>query len=631
MRNATSHLSGYGELSSLLSICGREKRHRFGSSVHAAIIKNTNRFGFNNLTDPRNVFVVWNSLIAMYSKCGRLQEAAKVFDDMPLKDTISWNSIISGCFIWEQFSKGFEYFKRMLILKKCWYDQATLTSIISICTNPELLYACSMIHSLIISSGYGSVVQVGNALISGYFRCCSPLSAKNVFDSMVERNVITWTAMVSGLAQCQLFNESLLFFREIMRIEDANSMTYTSSLFACSGMRLLREGQQIHGCVEKSGFMSDLHVKSALMDMYSKCGMIEDTIQVFHSCVNPDEVFSTVMLVGFAQNGMEERAFEMFSELVRKSFEIDENMVSAVLGGFGSASTPFALALGKQIHSLVIKKCFFFNVYVCNGLINMYSKCGELKDSIELFNLMPYKNSVSWNSMIAAFGRHGYGTDALQLYEEMLLNSIEPTDVTFLSLLHACSHVGSVEKGVELLRSMISRHGITPRVEHYVCIVDMLGRAGQLYEARSLIEELNVESSGLLWQAFIGACGIHGNLEMGRYAAEKLVMITPDCTSAYVLLSNIYSAEGRWEDRARIIRKMKEKGVKKEIGVSWIELGKKFHSFVVDDDLHPHSESIYGVLSELIALIRDEENMLDERLILNELEIQGNNTLILSH
>lgn len=524
----------------------------------------------------------------------------------------------------EQFSKGFEYFKRMLILKKCWYDRATLTTVISICTDPEFRHTCSMMHSMIISSGYESVVQVGNALITSYFRCGSPLSAKQVFDAMVERNVITWTAMVSGLAQCQLFGESLLYFRDILRVEEANSMAYTSSLLACSGMRILKEGQQIHGRIEKSGFLSDLHVESALMDMYSKCGVIEDAIRVFNSCIEPDEVFLTVMLVSFAQNGMEERAFEMFSEMVGKGVVIDENMTSAVLGAFGCASTPFALALGKQIHSLVVKKCLLSNIYVCNGLINMYSKCGELKDSIELFNLMQYKNSVSWNSMIAAFGRHGYESEALKLYQEMLSNSIVPTDITYLSLLHACSHVGSVEKGIELLRLMISCHGITPRVEHYACIVDMLGRAGQLYEARCLIEELNVECHALLWEALLGACGIHGDLQMGRYAAEKLVTMTPNCTSAYVLLANIYSAEGRWEGRAKIIKKMKENGAKKETGLSWIELGKRFHSFVVDDDLHPHADSIYEVLGELIALTRDEENMPDEQLMSNELELQGN-------
>ncbi|PKA62237.1 Pentatricopeptide repeat-containing protein [Apostasia shenzhenica] len=609
MRNVASLLSNYTDLSSLLSLCGREKHRLLGSSIHASIIKNATHFCFESEGTSRNVTVLCNSLISMYAKCGQLRDAAKVFDEMPLKDTISWNSIISGCFIQESFPEGFGYFKRMRSLTTTRLDGATLTTLISICTEPEHLYACSMLHSLAVSSGFDSVVQVGNALVTAYFKCDSPLSSKMVFDGMNNRNVITWTAMISGLAQTQQCRESLILFREMLEVEKANSVTYASLLLACSGLRAIREGQQIHGLIEKLGLLSDLHVKSALTDMYSKCGIIAH--QIFHSCDEPDEVFLTVMLVSFAQNGMEEKAFDIFVELVGRGTEVDENMVSAILGAF-DVYTSFALALGKQIHSLVVKKCMGCNVYVCNGLINMYSKCGELKDSIGLFNLTPYKNSVSWNSIIAAFARHGRLSEALQHYHRMTLDGIEPTDITYLSLLHACSHVGAIEKGVELLSTMSAAQGMTPRAEHYACIVDMLGRGGQLHEARSFTEGLDVEPSSLLWQALLGACCIHGNMEMGRYAAEKLVILAPECHSAYVLLANIYSTDGRWEDRARIIKKMKEKGVKKQTGVSWIEIEKEIHSFVVDDELHPEAHDVYEILTELMAHIKDDERFTDE-------------------
>ncbi|KAG0501089.1 hypothetical protein HPP92_001161 [Vanilla planifolia] len=619
MRVVAVPLANYVELSSLLSICGREKHHRLGSSIHAAITKNNN---LNNLADSRNVVVIWNSLISMYSKCGQLQYAAKVLDEMPLKDTVSWNSMISGCMAVENFTMGFQYFRRMRSSNISGFDRVTLTTVVSICSKPELLYTCFMLHALILSSGYGNVVQVGNALITAYSRSGSCKSAKRVFDGMVERNVITWTAMVSGFAQSQLLVESLLLFREMLGIEEANSVTYATCLVACSGIRAVREGLQIHGRLEKSGFLSDLHVESALMDMYSKCGMVGDALMLFHSCVEPDEIFLTVMLVSLAQNGMEVSAFNLFAEMVARGIYIDENMLSAVLGAFG-VSILFSLALGKQIHSLVVKKCFLSNVFVCNGLINMYSKCGELKDSTKLFYQMPHKNSVTWNSMIAAFGRHGYGSEALKLYEEMMTNGFEPSDLTFLSLLQACSHTGSVEKGVELLKSMYFVHGIIPRAEHYACVVDMLGRAGQFHEARSFVDCLHVEHKYLLWQALLGACSFHGEAEMGRYAAEQLIATERDCHSSYVLLANIHSVKERWEERGRTIKKMKEKGVKKEIAVSWIEVGKEVHSFVVGDDLHPHAESIYKALSELNAFIRAEQNSADEQLMMKEMEVEA--------
>ncbi|KAL3573494.1 hypothetical protein D5086_024107 [Populus alba] len=237
------------------------------------------------------------------------------------------------------------------------------------------------------------------------------------------------------------------------------------------GLQALREGCQIHGHLWKLGLQSDFRVESALMDMYSKCGSMGDAMQIFESAGQLDEVSMTIILAGFAQNGFEEEAMQFFVKILEAGTEIDPNMVSAVLGVFGADTS---LGLGKQIHSLVIKRSFGSNPFVGNGLINMYSKCGDLEDSTKVFSQMPCMNSVSWNSMIAASARHGDGSRALQLYKEMRLKGVEPTDVTFLSLLHACSHAGLVEKGMEFLKSMTEVHKLTPRMEHYACAVDML-------------------------------------------------------------------------------------------------------------------------------------------------------------
>lgn len=459
---------------------------------------------------------------------------------------------------------------------------------------------------------------MGNALVTAYFKCGRPGSAQKVFDEMRERSVITWTAMVSGMARSELFEKGLVLFREMRGEEAANSLTYSSALLACSGMRAVREGRQIHGLVLKSGFVSDLCVESSLMDVYSKCGAIEDTCLMFRCCEEHDEVSLTVMLVGLAQNGLEENALELFAEMMGKGMEIDANMVSAVLGAFGTSAQ---LALGKQVHSLVTKKRLDQNVFVCNGLINMYSKCGELRDSNEIFGAMVQRNAVSWNSMIAAFARHGHGSEALQLYEKMESEGIKPTDVTYVSLLHACSHVGLIDEGMEFLDLMSSAHGFTPRIEHYSCVVDMLGRAGLLKEAKEFIEGLSVKPKALLWQALLGACGVQGDLATGQYAAENLLLEEPDSLSAYVLLAKLYSSEGKWEGRARISKKMKEMGIKKDAGLSWIEVGKETHTFVAEDKAHAESEDIYEMLGELASLVGEEEHLLDENCDLYGLEL----------
>ncbi|KAF8392451.1 hypothetical protein HHK36_022793 [Tetracentron sinense] len=606
------------DLSLLISICGREGYLRLGSSLHASIIKNFEFFNLKNQSNLRNVLAVWNSLLSMYSKCGKLSDAASVFDEMLVKDTISWNSMILGYLRIGEFKMGFEFFKRMHDSGTFRFDQATLTTILSACDEPGFLCVTRMVHSLVFLNGYKREISVGNALITSYFKCGCESFGRWVFDEMAEKNVITWTSVISGLAQNQFYEDSLGVFLK-MRCGSVcpNSLTYLSLLLACSGLQALREGRQIHGLVLKSGVHSELCIESALMDMYSKCGSMGDACQIFQSAEELDEVSMTVILVGFAQNGLEEEALKLFMKMVKAGIEVDQNMVSAILGVFGADTT---LALGKQIHSLVIKRRFSSNPFVSNGLINMYSKCGDLGESIKVFNRMPLRNSVSWNSMIAAFARHGNGSRALKLYEEMRLEGVEPTDVTFISLLHACSHVGSIEEGFMFLESMAKDHGMSPRMEHYACVVDMLGRAGRLSEAKNFIEGLPVEPGVLVWQALLGACSICGDSKMGRYAADRLLLAVPESPTPYVLMANIYSSEGRWQERAKIIKRMKEIGVKKEIGMSWIEVEKQVHSFVVEDRVHPQAEIIYEVLEELIRHMRDEGYVLDKRFMLNDLD-----------
>ncbi|KAL6840924.1 hypothetical protein ACP4OV_029184 [Aristida adscensionis] len=606
MRDASSPLLHYFHLSGLLGRCGRAGDLRLGAALHAVIAKNPARFllcpGGAGLRHA-HALAAWNALIAMYARCGRRGDAARVFDGMPVRDTVSWNSLLASASS-SSSEDALALLRRMLRSAPgagaC--DHVTLTAVLS--ASGASRAACAAVHGLAVSCGLDAAVSVGNALVTAYFEGGSPGSAERVFGAMAERNVITWTAMVSGMARAERYRESLDLFRQMRHTVDANNVTYSSSLLACAGSLAAMEGQQIHALVVKAGFEADLHVESELMDVYSKCGLMDDALRVFRSCRNPDEVFLTVILVGFAQNGLEEKAFELFAEMIGTGIEIDANMVSAVLGAFG-ASAPFAL--GKQIHALVIKKCLGGNNYVCNGLINMYSKCGELHEAVQVFDGMPGKNSISWNSIIAAYARHGHGSEVFRLFESMKADGAKPTDVTFISLLHGCSHVGSAKKGLEILNSMSSQYGVNPRVEHYACVVDMLGRAGLLDDAKAFIEDGPFKEDALLWQALMGACSFHKNSEVGKYAAEKLLFLDPNCAAAYVLLSNIYSSEGRWDDRARVMKKMREMGLRKDTGKSWIELEKEVRSFVVGPASHPDSAAFDDVLIQLSAAASDQD------------------------
>ncbi|TYH34562.1 hypothetical protein ES332_D13G135700v1 [Gossypium tomentosum] len=479
--------------------------------------------------------------------------------------------MVSGFLRNGKFDEGFAYFKQMRKSGICWFDQATLTTILSACDRVKFYHVVKMMHGLVFSNGYEKEISVGNSLITSYFRCGCLSSGRQVFDEMFERNVITWTAMISILVQNELYEESLELFNQ-MRSGPVcpNSLTYLSSLMACSGLQALTGGRQIHSLLWKLGIQSEVCIESSLMDMYSKCGQVNDAWKIFESAQDLDEVLMTVILMGLAQNGFKEEAKRFFMKLFESGIEIDPNMLSAVLGVFSEDTSL------------------------------------SLEESAKVFSRMSQRNSISWNSMIAAFARHGDGCRALQLYEEMRSDGIAPTDITFLSLLHACSHVGLVEKGMELLKSMTDVYGIIPRAEHYACVVDMLGRAGLLNEAKTFIEGLPVKADMLVWQALLGACSIRGDPEIGKYAANQLILETPESPVPYVSMANIYSSRGKWKERARTIKRMKEIGVSKEIGISWIEIEKEVHSFVVQDRMHPQAELMYGILEELLELMLEE-------------------------
>ncbi|XP_057719170.1 pentatricopeptide repeat-containing protein At3g05340-like [Arachis stenosperma] len=600
---------------SLLSLCGRDGNLRLGSSIHAHLIKRSQSFDFDRF--PRNALFVWNSLLSVYSKCGELQDALKVFDRMPVRDTVSWNTMISGFLRNRDFDSGLMFFKKQRSESGtgcCGFDKATLTTVLSACDGAEFSSLTKMIHGLVFLGGFEKEIMVGNALITSYFKCGCFSEWRQVFDEMLERNVVTWTAVISGLAQNEFYEDSLNLFAQMRcGAVSPNILTYLSSLMACSGLQALREGCKIHGLLWKLGMQSDLCIESALMDFYSKCGSLEEAWKIFESAEELDEISLTVILVAFAQNGFEEEAIQIFMRMLKLGIEVDPNMVSAILGVFGIDTS---LSLGKQIHSLVIKKNFIQNPFVSNGLVNMYSKCGDLNDSLQVFHRMSQKNSVSWNSIIAAFARHGDGFRALEFYEEMRMEGVAPTDVTFLSLLHACSHAGFVDKGMEFLESMTRDHGISPRSEHYACVVDMLGRAGLLEEAKKFIEGFPENPGVLIWQALLGACSIHGDSEMGKYAADQLFLATPERPAPYVLMANIYSIEGKWKERAGAIKRMKEMGVAKEVGISCIEIDKKVNSFVVGDKLHPKADIIYWVLCGLLEHLKDEGYVPDKKCIL---------------
>ncbi|XP_006851086.2 pentatricopeptide repeat-containing protein At3g05340 [Amborella trichopoda] len=613
----------HATLCSVIATCSSHGPSHLGPPLHGLVLKS------RPWLEPD--IGVWNSLVSMYSKRGSLAEALMLFERMKAKDTVSWNIAINGCLREGYFEMGFGFFRRMRVLDRAQQpDPATFTTITSASAQLGFLQLIETLHCLVMKNGfYYGEIPVGNALISTYFvheKLFDEMDERNVcsrkvFDEMPVRNVVSWTAMITGYFHREMFNECLILFKECLGSESVrpNSVTFCCSLQTCTVSQSFKLGLVVHGLVIKYGVLPDSCLESSLMDMYAKWGQMLDAVKLFEMAESHDMVTTTVLLVGLAQNGFVEEALSLFSKMRNSGIEMDETVVSAVLGACTNGS---CMALGLQIHGHAIKSgVVTSNVFVGNGLVTMYSKSGSLNDSMRVFNEMNYRNQVSYNAMIAGLAHHGRGAEAVELFEVIEREGLEPNDVTFLSLLHACSHGGLVEKGFRLFESMYKDHGMSPRLEHYACMVDMLGRGGRLKEAKNFIDGMPYAPGAQVWQALLGACKIHGDTEMGEFAAKQLLSLVPEKSSAYVLMSNIYSFEGRWDEKARVMKEMRERGVKKEAGVSWIEVGRMVHGFVVGDRMHPQAEVIHEELKGLIGLMRDEGYVPDLRFLLHDMDL----------
>jgi pentatricopeptide repeat protein len=294
----------------------------------------------------------------------------------------------------------------------------------------------------------------------------------------------------------------------------------------------------------------------------------------------PDAVTWNAIIAGYAQNGDRDMALECFCQMHQEGIKQDQFSFTSVLQSCASIG---AFEQGKSVHGHIIKYGFQYDVFVASALVDMYAKCGSIENAQRMFAKMEKRNVISWNAMIGGYAQNGYGKETLELFEEMQLFGLEPDSITFVGVLSACSHRGLVAKGLHYFGCMSRDHGITPSVEHFSCVVDLLGRAGHLDEAKNFLKEIPFEFRTAGWHALLGVCRAHRNVELGKQVAEHILDLEPYDDAAYVLLSNLYAAEGRWHEVDTLRRMMKERGVKKQPGCSWIEVRKRVHTFFVGE------------------------------------------------
>ncbi|XP_044481297.1 pentatricopeptide repeat-containing protein At2g33760-like [Mangifera indica] len=459
------------------------------------------------------------------------------------------------------------------------------------------IFQVRQVHAQVAVNGVLLNPIVVNKLLYIYAQHKAITDAFALFNRMGVRDSFSWSVMVGGFSKVGDFINCFGTFREFIRCGmKLDNYTLPFVIRSCRDRKDLVMGRLIHDIVLKSGLNVDHFVCAALVDMYAKCGAIDDASKVFDKMLNRDLVTWTVMIGACAECGNANESLVLFDRMREEGVVPDKvSMVSVV----HACAKLGAVNKARLVHEFINQNKFPLDVILGTALIDMYAKCGSIDSAREIFDRMQQKNVITWSAMIASYGYHGQGRKALDLFPMMLSNGILPNKITFVSLLYACSHTGLTEEGRRLFSLMSDDYGFEPDVKHYTCMVDLLGRAGRLDEALKLIGSMKVEKDEGLWGALLGACRIHKNLDMAEMAAKSLLELQPQNPGHYVLLANIYANAGRWQDMAKTRDLMTQRKLKKIPGWTWIEVDNKVYQFSAGDKTHPLSEEIYGMLKTL--------------------------------
>ncbi|XP_052195086.1 pentatricopeptide repeat-containing protein At5g39350 [Diospyros lotus] len=507
--------------------------------------------------------LVGNYLLAMYMNCGKKEVARRVFDTMKERGVVSWNTMISGYFQNGSADEALQIFNKM-VDSGVKPDSATIVSVLPACGRLRDLNCGMKVHKLVEENGLGSKISVSNALLDMYVKCGNMIQGQLVFDKMEQRDVVTWTTMINGYILNGDARKALMLC-PLMQLEGVrpNSVTVASLLSACASSHFLKRGRCLHGWVLRQKLESDVSVETALIDMYAKCNCLQISLQVFARTSRRRTVPWNAVLSGSIHNGLAVEAIHLFKEMLLESVMPDTATLNSLLPAYAILAD---LQQAMNIHGFVIRSGFVSKLEVATGLIDIYRKCGNLEFAHKIFNGIPTKNKdiTCWTAIIAGYGMHGNGNIAISLFYQMVQLGIEPNEITFTSVLHACSHGGLVDEGLHLFKFMLEVCKMTPNFEHYTCIVDLLGRAGRLKDAYELIRTMPFEPNHAIWGALLGACVMYENIELGELAAKWLFKLEPGNTGNYVLMANIYAAAGRWKDAEHMRHIMKEIGLRKE-------------------------------------------------------------------
>lgn len=573
----------------LLHQCSKAKVLRQGLSLHAVIFKAG--------LQP-DVFLS-NHVLNMYAKCGDMGAAHQVFNEMAEKNLVSWSAMISGYEQASNPSMGLHIFSQMQLQP----NEYIFASVFTACGCLSALAQGKQLHAHSLKSGYESISFVSNSLLSMYVNSGVYGDAFKVFSCISEPNSISYNAMIACFAKNGEFDRGLELFKCMNRQGVLlDCFSFVGALGICTSLQDLQRGKEIHCLTVKLGLDTSPFVGNVILTMYMKCNSIDEADKAFESIEVKDAISWNTLIVACSHCADHAKALRVFREMGRAGARTDDFTFTSALAACASLAS---MRYGSQIHCHLIRRMQSLDVAVGNALTNMYAKCGCIEHARCVFEQMPNRNLVSWNTIIAGYGNHGHGRKAVETFEQMKEMGFVPDSFTFIGLLAACNHSGLVEEGLIYFDSMEAIYGITPGIEHFACLVDLLGRAGRLEEAEKYVKAFPYGGDSVVWGSLLSACRLHGDVVVGEWVAGQLLELRPDTSSPYILLSNLYASGGRWDGVADARKMLKGSGVKKEPGHSLIQVKGMVEKFTVGDFSHLRIEEIKEVLWSLSSTVEE--------------------------
>ncbi|XP_027169731.1 putative pentatricopeptide repeat-containing protein At5g08490 [Coffea eugenioides] len=622
----------YATIVNVLPLCAHLEDtvgHWVGRQIHSYVLRRA---------ELATEITVVNALLSFYLRIGQMEDAVTLFKRMKFRDLVSWNSIISGYDSCGQWLKAQELFHELVDMDVMGPDPITIVSVLPACGQLSDLQAGKQIHGYVVRhSLLCKDTSVQNALIRFYSNCGCKEAALNVFLLISRKDLISWNSILDALSEnkyeTQFIDLLHCLLSEGMRLDFITMLTVIQFFTTLSRIEKVREA---HGFSIKYGILlgnKEPTLANALLDAYAKCGNLEYAYRIFeHMSGQKNLVTYNSMISGYAEFGSHEDAaliFQSMSErdlttwnlMVRVYAENDcpSQAVSlfhkmqfcgvkpdsmSIMSLLPVCAKLASVNMLRQCHGYVIRACFA-DVHLKGALLDIYSKCGNIKSAYNLFQSASEKDLVLFTSMIGGYAMHGMGEGAVGAYYQMLESGLRPDNVIITTVLSACSHTGLVDEGLKIFESMQLVHHMKPSMEQYACLVDLLARGGRIKEAYSFATKMPIKANANVWGALLGACKIHNEVEMARSVVDRLSEIDSSDIGNYIAMSNLYASNSSWENVLKMRKLMRLRDLKKPAGCSWIEVENRKNEFLAGDYSHPHRCVIYETLGILDHQIRE--------------------------